>query len=124
MKQKENHIRFSIDSLIKQGDYTTALILIDTVNISSTEKQDYRGQIAFKQGKIHQSIKLFSQAIEDSHQNNYKAISHRGEAYLKLGLFDSAILDVKPIALMNNDYSLQLAITYDSIHKKDSAIQY
>jgi tetratricopeptide (TPR) repeat protein len=122
--QKINQTYYTLDSLITVNDFRHADLLIDSSSIPDNEKFDFRGQIEFKKGNTRKSIDLFSQSIALSNSSNYKAIVHRGLAYSQIGLFDSAISNIRPIALMNNDYSLQLASTYEQMGKSDSAIKY
>ncbi len=118
-----NYVGYKIDTLIFNEKYTEALELIDSVDISTDLKLDYQGQILFKQGKIRESINLFNQSI-DLIGDFGKAVPNRANAYSKLRLYDSAIIDYKKIADINGYFNRPLAETFELMKDKDSALKY
>lgn len=121
--ESQNVIVFKLDSLIQSKQYIEALNVIDTANITENRKWNYRGEIAFKQGDIRQSINYFNKAIALDKLNCY-TIANRANSFNQLKLFDSAIKDYKFIALINYDFYKPLAETYQMAGQKDSAIKY
>jgi len=124
LMQRESYLYFRIDSLIKDNKYTEALMAIDTSNISTSLKLDYKGQIAFRQGKTRESIEYYSNAIDLSKDKFFKSFTNRAEAYARLKMFDSALMDYKEIAIINYDFDKPIAEIYEALKLKDSAIRY
>ena len=121
--QKEDYLRFRIDSLISQEDYAKVLNLLDTINIDPNVKLDYRGQIAFKKGKFKESLLYYNEAIAKS-GIYFISVSHRAEVYVKMKLFDSGISDYKKLCFFNYDFYRPLAETFELANEKDSALKY
>ena len=120
--QKENYLRFKIDSMIAKNDFQNAIQFLNTSTIDSQTKLDYRGQIAFKQGKFRESLNFFSENIDG---NSYSmSVPHRAQVYIALKIFDSAISDYKKISYFNYDYFKPLAEAYELANEKDSALKY
>ena len=120
--QKENYLRFKIDSMIAKNDFQNALQFLSSLTMDSQTKLDYRGQIAFKQGKFRESLNFFNENIN---ANSYSiSVAHRARVYTALKIFDSAISDYKKISYFNYDYFRPLAEAYELAKEKDSALKY
>jgi tetratricopeptide (TPR) repeat protein len=122
--RNRNYIYFKLDSLIQVKDYSGALKIVDTANITRASKWNYMGEISLNQGMVRISINYFNKAIALEGTNFCKAVANRAQAYKELKRFDSAILDYKSISIINYDYYKPLAETYQILGENDSAIKY
>ncbi len=77
----QNPLIGRIDSLIAYQKYSEALEIIDTAHIMEETKPNYKGKIFFKQGKMQESINLFTRAI-DSGDKISIYFADRAEVYL------------------------------------------
>ncbi len=94
---KENALYSQLQKSINDGDFQTALPLIDT--LFSQNKRDiahvYMGMYYEKQSDFEKAIEHYNRAIEI---NEFSiAMSRRAEAYIKLNKFDLALQDYKKI---------------------------
>lgn len=120
----ENHINYQIKKSISSGDFKTATALMDSLPTFGKTNS-----IHFYQGMIYEEQKEYIDAIQEytmviNSEPFPLTLNKRAEVYIKINKLDSALNDFERAALLNYDYSLQVANTFILLNKKDSALKY
>lgn len=120
----ENNLNFRIQKAINDSDFTTAYALMDSLPNFGKKHSIYlyAGMIYEKQKKYSEAIKIYTEAINELSFS--KAKSMRAAVYVRINKLDSALYDYKSISEYNEFYNLQVASTFQLMHKKDSALKY
>ena len=121
---KEDSLHKKIEENINHNNFKTAFSLIDTLYIFGKRDlaQMYRAMVYAKQGEFRKAIDQYNIIIEK--EEFPRALDKRAEVYIKLNRFDSAMMDYRKAYGYNFDYSLEIARTFELLHKKDSALKY
>jgi tetratricopeptide (TPR) repeat protein len=120
----ENDLNCRIEKSIYTGDFNTAYTLMDSLpTFGKTNSMHlYKGMIYAEQKKYPEAIEEYNIVIEA--EPFPFALDKRAKAYIKTNKLDFALHDYKKAYLLNYDYSIQVATTFELINKKDSALKY
>ena len=120
----ENNLNYRIEKCISAGDFKTASALMDSLPLflKSSTIHCYKGMIYAEQRKYFEAIQEYNKAIDEAPFPTN--LNKRAEAYIKINKLDSALNDYKKSYFLNDEFSYQVASTFELLHKKDSALKY
>ncbi len=120
----ENDLNRRIEKSIYTGDFNTAFTLIQSLpRFSKTNSIHlYKGMIYSEQKKYTEAIEEYNIVIDA--EPFPLALDKRAKLYIKTNKIDLALNDYRKAYLLNYDYSLQVAKTFELINEKDSALNY
>lgn len=120
----ENDLNRRIEESIYAGDFNTAFTLMRSLPAYSKTNSIhlYRGMIYSEQKKYLEAIEEYNIVIDA--EPFPLALDKRAKIYIKTNKIDLALDDYRKAYVLNYDYSLQIAKTFELINKKDSALKY
>jgi tetratricopeptide (TPR) repeat protein len=124
---KENYFLTNINLLIEHNDLPLAHKLIDTAIQKNPSKgifYTYKGMIYAAEKKYQKALQQYDTSILLNHFEFPLVLSKKAEVFIKLKDYNSAIENYKKAALSNKSFNRELAITFEVINKKDSALKY
>ena len=124
---KENNFQTNIILLIEHNDLALANKLIDTAIKNNSTKgiyHTYKGMVYAAENKYLNAIQEYDQSILINRNEFPLALSKKAEAFIHLKDYNSAIENYKKAVVINEDFNYQIATTFETIKKKDSALKY
>jgi tetratricopeptide (TPR) repeat protein len=120
----ERDLNHRIEQSIYNRDFNTAYTLMDSLPAFGKTNS-----IHLYKGMIHAELERYPEAIEEysiviDAEPFPIALDKRAKVYIKTKQLEFALNDYKRAYLVNYDYSLQVATTFELTNKKDSALKY
>jgi tetratricopeptide (TPR) repeat protein len=111
--------------ILSRDDLPLAQRLIDSV-LQKNPKNEYflvlKGQVY--DAKMRYDSALFEYDLAMQRDAFPYALEERAKTFIKLGKYNLAICDYRNAFDRNFDYSYSLAVLFDRLHQKDSALKY
>ena len=123
----ENSLRLKVVLLIENDSLVKANQIIDsilTITPSNIFFHVYKGMAYAKAANYGMALKEYDSSILLSKTEFPLVLSEKASVYIKLKDYNSAIDNYEKAAVINPDFNLQVANTFNSINKKDSALKY
>lgn len=124
---KENYFLTNINLLIQHNDLPLAYKLIDSAIQQNPTKgiyYTYRGMAYAAEKKYQRALQEYDTSILVNKSEFPFVLSKKAEVFIQLKDYNSAIENYKKAALPNKSFNYQLAMTFETINKKDSALKY
>lgn len=124
---KENYFQTNINLLIEHNDLSLAHKIIDTAIQKNPTKgiyYTYKGMVYAAEKNYQKALQKYDTSILLTKSEFPLVLSKKAEVFINLKDYQSAIENYKKAASLNEDFNYQIATTFETINKKDSALKY